>query len=41
MDCLSLREPLFFGSQIISGLATGGVYALVALGLVLVYKAST
>ena len=40
MDCLSLREPLFFGSQIISGLATGGVYALVALGLVLVYKAS-
>ena len=43
MDCLSLREPLFFGSQkkkIISGLATGGVYALVALGLVLIHKAT-
>jgi branched-chain amino acid transport system permease protein len=40
MDCLSLREPLFLASQIITGLATGGVYALVALGLVLIYKAS-
>jgi branched-chain amino acid transport system permease protein len=40
MDCLSLREPLFLASQIIAGLATGGVYALVALGLVLIYKAS-
>jgi len=35
-----LREPLFLASQIITGLTTGGVYALVALGLVLVYKAS-
>jgi branched-chain amino acid transport system permease protein len=40
MDCLSLREPLFFASQLVTGLATGGVYALVALGLVLIYKAS-
>src|SRR5436190_6601635 len=40
MDCLLLREPLFFASQVITGLATGGVYALVALGFVLIYKAS-
>jgi branched-chain amino acid transport system permease protein len=40
MDCFSLREPLFFANQVITGLATGGVYALVALGLVLIYKAS-
>ena len=40
MDCFSLRDPFFFGSQIISGLAFGGIYALVALGFVLIYKAS-
>jgi len=40
MDCLLLREPLFFASQVVTGLSTGGVYALVALGLVLIYKAS-
>ncbi len=40
MDCLSLRDPIFFSSQIITGLATGGVYALVALGFVLIYKSS-
>jgi branched-chain amino acid transport system permease protein len=40
MDCFLLREPLFFANQVITGLATGGVYALVALGLVLIYKAS-
>jgi branched-chain amino acid transport system permease protein len=40
MDCLLLREPLFLGGQLISGLATGGIYALVALGLVLIYKAT-
>jgi branched-chain amino acid transport system permease protein len=40
MDCFLLREPLFFASQVITGLATGGVYALVALGFVLIYKAS-
>src|SRR5258708_12892384 len=40
MDCLSLRDSIFFSSQIITGLATGGIYALVALGFVLIYKAS-
>jgi branched-chain amino acid transport system permease protein len=40
MDCLLLRDPLFFGSQVITGVATGGIYALVALGLVLIYKSS-
>jgi branched-chain amino acid transport system permease protein len=40
MECLSFRDSLFFSSQIITGLATGGVYALVALGFVLIYKAS-
>jgi branched-chain amino acid transport system permease protein len=40
MDCLSLRDALFLGSQAIAGLATGGVYALIALGLVLIYKSS-
>lgn len=40
MDCLALRDGLFFGNQVVSGLATGGVYALVALGLVLIYKAT-
>jgi branched-chain amino acid transport system permease protein len=40
MACIVLRDPLFLGSQVVSGLATGGVYALVALGLVLIYKAT-
>jgi branched-chain amino acid transport system permease protein len=40
MECLSFRDSIFFSSQIITGLATGGVYALVALGFVLIYKAS-
>ena len=40
MDCLQLRDPLFFASQVISGLAIGGIFALVALGFVLIYKAS-
>src|SRR6266852_3034159 len=40
MDCLSLRDSVFFSSQIITGLATGGVYALVALGFVLIYKST-
>jgi branched-chain amino acid transport system permease protein len=40
VDCLSLRDPLFFASQLITGTAAGGIYALVALGLVLIYKSS-
>jgi branched-chain amino acid transport system permease protein len=40
MDCLTLREPLFLVGQLVTGLAAGGVYALVALGLVLLYKAT-
>ena len=40
MDCFQLRDPLFLASQVVSGLATGGVFALVALGFVLIYKAS-
>jgi branched-chain amino acid transport system permease protein len=40
MDCLSLCEPLFFANQVVAGLAVGGIYALVALGLVLIFKAS-
>ena len=40
MDCLSFRDSLFFSSQIVTGIATGGIYALVALGFVLIYKAS-
>lgn len=40
MECLSFRDPLFFSSQIVTGIATGGVFALVALGFVLIYKAS-
>ncbi len=40
MDCLSLRDSVFFSSQIITGLATGGIYALVALGFVLIYKST-
>lgn len=40
MDCLTFRDSLFFSSQIVTGIATGGIYALVALGFVLIYKAS-
>src|SRR5205823_11950412 len=40
MDCLSRGEPLFFANQVVSGLAAGGIYALVALGLVLIFKSS-
>jgi branched-chain amino acid transport system permease protein len=40
MDCLSLRDSVFFSSQIVTGLATGGIYALVALGFVLIYKST-
>jgi branched-chain amino acid transport system permease protein len=40
VDCLSLRDPLFLASQLITGVSTGGIYALVALGLVLIYKSS-
>ena len=40
MECFSLRDPFFFASQVITGLAAGGIYALVALGFVLIYKAS-
>ncbi len=40
MDCLSLRDPVFLTSQLVTGLATGGIFALVALGFVLIYKAS-
>ena len=40
MECLSFRDTLFFSSQIVTGVATGGVFALVALGFVLIYKAS-
>ena len=40
MDCLTLADPLFVASQLVAGVAVGGVYALVALGLVLIYKTS-
>jgi branched-chain amino acid transport system permease protein len=40
VDCFQLRDPLFFANQIVSGLAAGGIFALVALGFVLIYKAS-
>jgi len=40
MDCLSIRDSVFFSSQVITGLATGGIYALVALGFVLIYKST-
>ncbi len=35
-----MRDSVFFSSQIITGLATGGIYALVALGFVLIYKST-
>jgi branched-chain amino acid transport system permease protein len=40
MDCFALRDPLFLASQLITGVASGGIYALVAIGLVLIYKSS-
>ena len=40
MDCLQFRDPIFFANQIVTGLAAGGIFALVALGFVLIYKAS-
>jgi branched-chain amino acid transport system permease protein len=40
MDCFFVRDSLFLSTQLIAGLAIGGIYALVALGLVLIYKAS-
>jgi branched-subunit amino acid ABC-type transport system permease component len=35
-----LTEPLFFGEVVIGGLLAGVMYSLVALGFVLIYKAS-
>ena len=42
MNCLALLnpDPASLWSQLVSGVAIGGVYALVALGLVLIYKTS-
>jgi len=40
VDCLTFLEPATVISQLVAGVATGGVYALVALGLVLIYKTS-
>jgi branched-chain amino acid transport system permease protein len=40
VECFQLRDPLFLASQVVSGLASGGIFALVALGFVLIYKAS-
>jgi branched-chain amino acid transport system permease protein len=40
VDCFTLRDPLFLASQLITGMASGGIYALVAIGLVLIYKSS-
>jgi branched-chain amino acid transport system permease protein len=35
-----MEELTFFGQQVISGLAAGGLYALLALAVVLIYKAT-
>ena len=35
-----LTDPLFFGEVVIGGVLAGVMYALVALGFVLIYKAS-
>src|SRR5262245_8459990 len=35
-----LIDPLFFGEVVIGGVLAGVMYALVALGFVLIYKAS-
>jgi branched-chain amino acid transport system permease protein len=40
LDCLTQVDPLSLASQLVAGLAIGGVYALVGLGLVLIYKTS-
>jgi branched-chain amino acid transport system permease protein len=40
VDCFALRDPLFLASQLLTGVASGGIYALVAIGLVLIYKSS-
>jgi branched-chain amino acid transport system permease protein len=40
MDCLTFADPLFMASQLMAGVAVGGIYALVAVGLVLIYKTS-
>jgi branched-chain amino acid transport system permease protein len=34
------EDPELFGEQIVSGLATGGIYALLALALVLIYRST-
>jgi branched-chain amino acid transport system permease protein len=40
MNCLVLIEPATLLGQIVAGVATGSVYALIGLGLVLIYKTS-
>jgi branched-chain amino acid transport system permease protein len=40
MDCVLLAEPVTLVTQLVAGIATGGVYALVGIGLVLIYKTS-
>jgi branched-chain amino acid transport system permease protein len=40
MDCLAQLDPVLLTGQVVAGVATGSVYALVALGLVLIYKTS-
>ncbi len=34
------NDPELFGEQVISGLATGSIYALLALGIVLIYRST-
>src|SRR3990172_6552038 len=34
------ENPSLFGEQVVSGLATGGIYALVALAIVLIYRST-
>jgi branched-chain amino acid transport system permease protein len=34
------EDPQLFGEQVVSGLATGGIYALLALALVLIYRST-
>jgi branched-chain amino acid transport system permease protein len=40
VDCLTLIEPSSVINQLVAGVAMGGVYGLVGLGLVLIYKTS-
>jgi branched-chain amino acid transport system permease protein len=40
LDCFTQVDPLTLASQLMAGVAIGGVYALVGLGLVLIYKTS-